>query len=144
MVLEGFFNTIFGKVIEASPLGGLVLVAFILTLLSSLAYKWLTDQEKMKSLKEELKEHQKMMKESKDNQERLDLQKKAMDKNLQYLTHSFKPLLVTFIPFLIVFNWLRGAYSPLGPLIGPLNWIIVYLVASVLFSIIIRKVLKVH
>ncbi|MBU0471435.1 MAG: DUF106 domain-containing protein [Nanoarchaeota archaeon] len=40
-----------------------------------------------------------------------------MDKNMQYMKHSFKPTLYTFIPIIIIFGWLNAhmAYLPITP-----------------------------
>ena len=65
MVLDGFFNFIFGFAINLGPPWSIVIIAFILTLLITLAYKYLTDQDKMKELKTQLKSVQKEIKDNK-------------------------------------------------------------------------------
>jgi len=52
---------------------------------------------------------------------------------------SFKPMFVTIIPFLLLFMWLRGIYTPV---MGS-SWIWYYLGFSVVSSMILRKIMKV-
>lgn len=128
-----------------SPLGTLLILSLLITLITTLVYKWLTNQELMKSLREEIKGFQREMKDHKDNPSKaMEIQKKSMEKNIKYMMHSFKPMLVTFIPLLLIFGWLRRIYGDAGPLIFGLSWIWVYIISTVIFSIIIRKALKVH
>src|SRR3989344_6433721 len=145
-MLDGFFNSIFGGIIDKSPLGGLVLVSFILTLLITVAYKYLTDQELMKSLKQEIKDFQKEMKEFKhDPSKVMELQKKDMEKNMKYMVQSFKPTLFTLIPLIIIFGWLKNVYTvQTVSFIGITSWFWLYIIFSLVFSIVLRKVLKVH
>lgn len=145
-MFDSFFNAIFGSLIAKSPLGGLILVCFLLTLLMTVAYKYLTDQELMKSLKQEIKDFQKEMKELKDNPSKMmEIQKKAMEKNMKYMMHSFKPMLFTFIPLIIIFGWLRNVYTTQTvSFIGITSWFWIYIIFSVGFSMILRKLLKVH
>lgn len=145
MVLDSFFDLMFKWAIEIDPLFGIIFIAFILTLLITLAYKYMTDQEFMKKTKQEIKDVQKEMKDNKqDHKKVMELQKHAMEKNMKYMMQSFKPMLITFIPIIIIFGWLRKTYEPIGPVLFGLSWIWGYIIFSIVFSIIIRKLLKVH
>jgi uncharacterized membrane protein (DUF106 family) len=156
MVLDSFFNSIFGPLIKAVGYRwSLVIISFILTLLITLAYKVLTKQELMKSLKAELKLLQQELKKVKDHPEKFTrINKQLMEKNLQYFKQSLKPMAITFIPIIIVFGWMRKTYLPTGdlfswgfsiPFFGTgFGWLMTYIVTSIIFSIIIRKLLKVH
>jgi len=109
MVLDSFFNSVFGGVIESSPLGGLIFISFVLTLLITLAYKFMTDQKLMKSVKEDMKSIRKQMKEFKDEPDKvMELQKKSMEMSMSQMKNSFKPMLITFIPLIIFFGGLWG------------------------------------
>ena len=146
MVLENFFNSIFGWAIEAGPLGGLIFISFVLTFLITLSYKYMTDQELMKSVKAEMKEIRKQMKEFKDDPSKvMELQKKSMDKSMVQMKNSFKPMLITFIPLIIIFGWLRGVYAEeVVKFLWIDSWLWIYIIFSIIFSIIVRKLLKVH
>ena len=156
MVLDGFFNWAFGPLI--SLLGfrwSLIAISFLLTLFITLVYKVATNQNLMKSLKAELKDLQKEVKKLKDNPEKMvKVNKQLMEKNLQYMKHSMKPMLFTFIPIIIIFGWMRNTYLPAGnlfewgfslPLFGTgFGWLMTYILSSIVFSMIIRRMLKVH
>ncbi|RLG10826.1 hypothetical protein DRN69_08545 [Candidatus Pacearchaeota archaeon] len=117
----------------------------------TLIYKYATNQQEMKRLKDELKELQKKAKEHKNEPEKvLEIQKELASKNLEYMKHSFKPMIYTFIPIIIVFWWLKGLYQDFGtiltiPFVGwGLNWIWTYIIFSFIFSLIVRKAVKVY
>jgi uncharacterized membrane protein (DUF106 family) len=77
----------------------------------------MTDQKKMKEMKEQITDYQKKMKETKDTKKMLEIQRKAMDVNMKYMMQSMKPTLITFIPLIFVFAWLNTSmgYYPLMP-----------------------------
>ena len=96
----------------------ILLVAFLISLIMTLVYKYTTDQDRMKFLRTELKKTQEDMKKAKDNPAQfMKIQKKAMEYNLEYMRASFKPTLYTFVPIIIVFAWLNSSlmYEPLHP-----------------------------
>ena len=146
MIFDSFFNAVFGFIINWDPLGGLIFLSFVITLVVTVAYKYLTDQEVMKSLKAELKEIQKEIKEAKnDTAKMMELNKRSMEKNMQYMMKSFKPTFITLIPILIIFNWLRNVYNGLElNFLGIQSWIWIYIIFSIVFSIILRKLMRVH
>jgi len=155
MVLDGIFNFIFWFAIKLGEPWDIIIIALILTFLITLAYKYLTDQEAMKSLKSKLKDIQKEIKENKDQPDKImGLQKTLMETNLKYMKHSLKPMLFTFLPIIIIFNWIRTLHPqtqilinlPIKlPLIGSgLGWLGTYIISSIIFSMIIRKVFKIH
>lgn len=125
----------------------LFIVSLILTGIITLAYKYLTNQTKMRELKEEMKNMQKSMKEMKDKPDKMmAMQKETMKKNMEYMKHSMKPTLFTFLPIIIIFGWLRGYYDALGnpQVFLGLTWIWVYIIFSLVISIALRKVLKIY
>ena len=145
MVLDSFFNSIFGWFIEKSPLGGLLFISLVLTFLTTLSYKFFTDQVKLKQVKDDMTSLREKMKEHKsDPKKMMEFQKLSLEKSFEQMKHQIKPLLITMIPLIIIFGWLRKTYQPYGDLIGPLGWLGVYFISSVIFSIIIRKLMKVY
>lgn len=144
-MLNSFFNAIFGFLINWNPLTGLLVISLILTLITSLSYKFLTDQKELKSQKEIIGNLQKEIKSLKnDPKKMMEKQKEIMDINFKMMKHNIKPMLITFIPLLIIFGWLRTTYDPIGKLIFGLSWFWIYLISAILFSIVIRKVLKIY
>ena len=106
------------QILTIDPLILIIAVSFIVTLITVLAYKFFTNQAKMKELKDGIKDHQKEMKLHKgDSKKLMEIQGKAMQKNMEYMKHSFKPMIFTFLPIIIIFGWLNShlAYSPILP-----------------------------
>ena len=128
------------------PLSGVIIVAFIITLLTTLVYKYFTDQEALKKIKEDHKLLQEEMKNNKDNPKRMaELQKEMLQKGLlEPMKHQLKPLLITFIPFILIFGWLRETYQAVGDIFIGLGWFGTYIIFSIIFSMILRKVMKVY
>jgi len=146
MVLEGFFDTVFGPIMNVGYPLNIIIMSLILTLIVTLIYKYTTNQTKMKELKDEIKKAQGEIKLNKDNPAKMmEIQKTAMEKNLTYMKHSLVPMLITFIPLIILFGWLRGYFAEAGNLkFMGLSWIWMYLISSIIMSIAIRKILKVY
>lgn len=146
MVFDNFFQSIFGWAIEWSPVGGLIIICFILTLLITLVYKYMTNQNLLKSIKKDMKDIRHNMKEFRsDPQKMMELQKISMEKSMQQMKNTFKPMLVTFIPLILIFGWLRVQYVGLEiNFIGITSWLLIYIICSIIFSMFLRKVLKVH
>jgi len=118
MVLESILNPIFGPLLNLPPFWAVLIIAFVIALLITLVYKWMTDQHLMKSLKDEIKTFQQQMKEFKhDPKKVMDIQKRAMQTNMKYMMHSMKPTLITFLPIIIIFGWLHAniAFEPIMP-----------------------------
>lgn len=120
--LDPIFNPVFQPVLNYSPHYGpliaLIILAFIISLLITIVYKYFTNQEEMKRLKDQQKEFQNKMKELRSNpEEMMKKQKEAMKVNFEYMKHSFKPTLITMIPIIIIFSWMSAhfAYEPIYP-----------------------------
>lgn len=148
MVLDGIFNPTLGWVLDTLPSPwGLLALSILLTLLMTLAYKYFTDQNLMKSLKEEMKAMQGEVKGMKDQPDKMMAkQKDLMDKNLKYMKQSFKPMLITFLPMIVIFGWLKGYYTLKGnpDILFGLSWLWAYIIFSVVMSFALRKLFKVH
>lgn len=126
------------ELMTGNPKVSIAVFSVIVTLLSTLAHKWLTNQEHLKSLKKRQKEIQKELRGCKDECLMKELNSEMMKLTGVMFKSSMKPMFVTIIPFLILFAWLRGVYTPVLS-----SWIWYYIGYSVVASIILRKVLKV-
>lgn len=96
----------------------IIIISFLISLLSTLVYKWVTDQNKLKRIKKEVKELQADMKKHKNDQKKMmKIQQEMLSKNGEMMKQSFKPMLFTIIPLFIVFGWMSAtlAYQPLLP-----------------------------
>ena len=104
MVLENIF------LLKIPSFWAILIISFVITLLTTLVYKFTTDQKKMKKLKEDMKEYQKKIKylSKTDPQKAMSIQQEAMKQNMEYMKHSFRSTLYTFIPIIIIFGWLNA------------------------------------
>ncbi|MFH1849576.1 MAG: EMC3/TMCO1 family protein [archaeon] len=117
-MFESFINPLLAPLLDLPPLASITIIALGISILITLVYRWMTDQDLMKSLKDEMKKLQKEMKELKhDPKKMMAVQKQAMEKNMKYMMHSMKPTLITFLPIIIIFGWLNGhlAFHPIAP-----------------------------
>jgi uncharacterized membrane protein (DUF106 family) len=97
--------------------------------------KYFTNQTRMK----ELKEIQKACRiKLKDNRYDEKAQKQMMECSMELMKHSFKPLLISFIPLIIFFWWIRGIYTVVLP-----GWLWWYIPSGIISSIVLRRALKI-
>ena len=123
----------------ANPKLSIIALSFLVTLGMTLVTKYVTDQNRMKELKELQKACQIKLKDNKGNPEKMaEIQKEIMSCSMELMKHSFKPMLFTMIPLLILIYWVRGIYTDVLS-----TWIWWYIGAGLVSSIVLRKVLKV-
>ncbi len=128
----------FLEVIIQNPKISLIIISGLVTLISTMVTKYLTNQTHLRSLKERQKVIQKEIKNHKPGEKLFEeLQNEMLQISMTMMKSSFKPMFITFIPFLILFYWIRGTYSELLS-----GWIWYYLGSSIVFSMIYRKVFK--
>jgi len=148
------FGVILGKLLnpllaKLGPLGFVVFISLLVSLVTVIVYKYTTDQILMKSIKEDLDKLNKKMREHKaDSQKMMQVQKEMWSKQMTMMKHSFTSTIYTFIPIIILFSWLNanmGTYGKILPL-GFVNfgWLGSYILFAILFSMILRKILKVY
>lgn len=104
--------------LRLGPFWAVVVLSFLISLLIVVVYKFFTNQEEMKRLKDQQKEFQQQMKGMKDQPgEMMKVQKEAMGVSMQYMKHSFKATLITMLPVLLIFGWMNGhlASEPIFP-----------------------------
>ena len=125
------------EIIQNNPRIAIIILSFIVTLFITIITYFMTDRDRMKEIRERQKELRKEMKQCRDNPEKmLELNKKLMEDMPEQLKHSMKPMMITFIPIIIFFGWLRATFA-LTAIAG--TWFWWYIGFSILFSIVIRK-----
>ena len=78
-MFENLLNPLLNPLLGLHPLFSLIILSFFISLIITLVYKAMTDQDLMKQLKAETKEFQKEMKELKDHPKKMmAVQKKSM------------------------------------------------------------------
>ena len=127
--------------INSNPKVSIVAVSFLVTLVMTLVTKYFTDQTRMKEIKDIQKSHQAKLKENKgDIEAQKKIQKEMMESSMELMKHSFKPLLITFLPLILFFYWIRGIFLETAIASTWLWWYIGVAIAS---SIVLRKILNV-
>ncbi|MCF7861126.1 EMC3/TMCO1 family protein [Candidatus Woesearchaeota archaeon] len=112
-------DAIFAPVLLLDPIWAIIIASLLISIMSTMAYKLMTNQELMKKLKGDIKKHQDEMKGYKDNPEKMmSIQKKAMDVNMKYMAQSMRPTLITFPIIILLLPWLSSHYSynPIAPM----------------------------
>ncbi len=141
------FDAALGPIFKLPEPYGLLVVSLIVVLISTLIIKYMTDQKAIKGLRDEMKSLQAEMKKHKEDPKKFaEMQKKSMQKTMEQFKHNFKPMLITMIPFLLLFTWLRTYYTALGnpDVLFGLSWFWSYFIFTMVLSLVLKKVLRVH
>jgi len=125
---------------------GMLALIFIISLFITLLQKYATDQETLKELKKEQKILQGEMKKFKEHPEKLmELQKKQFEFIPQTMKLSMRPIIFSGVPLILFFRWFQDVFSLMGDykFFGILGWFGFYLITSIIFNMVLRKILKV-
>ncbi len=97
----------------------ILIVSLVVTLLTTLIYKFATNQSELKRIREEMKKHQdEIKKHSKANPKKaMEIQKKVMSLSGEQMKHSFSSMIYTFLPVILIFGWMSSslAFAPILP-----------------------------
>ena len=99
----------------------IALVSILVSLVSALVRKATIDTEKLKYSRQQMKEHQKKLQEAqkKGDEKAMMKSQEEMSKHMMaQMSQSFKPMLITLVPFLLVFNYLSTNYGDLNPTVN--------------------------
>ena len=138
------------QVLAQSSAVEILLISFALAVMSGMATKIFLGEEG-RAARQKLNDLQKEMKEAQKKGDAKKLQKlqgEMMTSMMDSFRHQFKPMLVTFIPFLLIFWWLSGNYGRVGaqPMVEIFGYVIYwfgwYFICIMVFSIPINKLLK--
>jgi uncharacterized membrane protein (DUF106 family) len=125
-------------IIIANPRISIVVFAGIVSLFISFVNHLVLDKDKVRTSKAKQKELRLKMKEHKhDTTKVMKYQKEMMSDSMENMKHSFKPMLITMLPILVVFYWIKGIFT--GILEG---WIWWYIISAIVFSLVFRKLFK--
>ena len=125
------------ELIQNNPRISMIVISFLVTLFITIVTYFMTDKVRMKELRDKQKRLKEEIKKHRDNpQKMMELNKQMMEDMPEQLRHSFKPMLVTIIPMMLLWTWLKGVYT-ITPIAS--TWFWWYLGASLVSSIILRK-----
>jgi len=123
-----------------NPKIAILLLSLFVTIITTIVNYFLTDRELMRKIKEKQKGLRQEMKLHKGNpQKMMEINQKMMEDFPIQMKQSFKIMLITMVPLFIFFNWLRSSFAATDL---ASSWFWWYLVASLVFSIALRKLFK--
>lgn len=153
--VHSVFDPSLGALLNYNLNAGFLMIVGFLTLVTVLLQKYTTDQATIKELKEEQKLLQSEMKKYRDHPEKfMEFQKQSMEASFKIMPLIMRPIMYTAVPFILLFRWfgdyftsitaeIYGTFSTQGVALLP-SWIWAYLLTSIFFSIVFRKMFKVH
>lgn len=133
----------------------IIVISFIVTLFQTLVYKKLSDQKRIKELKERQKEIRKELKQA-TGKKLEELNKEILSLSAELMKLSLIPSIVTLLPLLLVLWFLKNSYTAVGigniiswganlPIVGSgAGWLLSFIVFSIIFNILLRKLMKVY
>jgi uncharacterized membrane protein (DUF106 family) len=125
---------------------GMLIIIIIISLITTLVQKYGTDQETLKQMKKEQKELNKEMQKYKEHPEKLlEFQKKQLEFMPKMMKLSMRPIIFTAVPFILLFRWFYDFFATTGNVkfFGLLSWFWFYLIMTLIFSSVFRKVFDV-
>ena len=117
-MVYGALNSIFNPILAmdpnpTNPALTVLIIAFIVSLITTIANKFLVDQEKMNEIQERNKNFQRELRDAQkrgDGKKIAELQAKQsemMQDQTAMMSNQFKPMIVTFVPIILIFFWMR-------------------------------------
>ena len=111
-------NAIFNPILAldpnpTNPALTVLIIAFIVSLITTIANKYLVDQDEMNAIQERNKAFQKELRDAQkrgDGKKIAELQARQtemMQEQTAMMSNQFKPMIVTFVPILLIFFWMR-------------------------------------
>ena len=119
-MVYGALNAVFNPILAtdpnpANPALTVFIVAFIVSLITTIANKYLVDQDEMNDVQAKMKEFQSELREAQkkgDGKRVAELQAQQSDMmqmQSKMMTSQFKPMIVTFVPIILIFFWMRSS-----------------------------------
>ncbi|MCK9597222.1 EMC3/TMCO1 family protein [Candidatus Pacearchaeota archaeon] len=126
---------------------GFVILILIITLITTLFQKYTTDQETIRDMKKQQKEmNMEMKKLEAGSQKYMEMQKKQLELLPKMFKLNIRPMIFTAIPLILLFRWFMDFFNVLNnpKFFNFFSWFWYYLILSIIFSTILRKILKVE
>ncbi len=128
------------ELVQQNPRIAIIIMALIVSFFVSLINYFFLDKERMREIKAKQKALREEAKQHHGNPEKLmEINKEIMGQSMEMMRHSFKPMLITIVPILLFFSFMKGLF--VNTEIAK-TWIWWYIGGSILGSIIFRKILK--
>lgn len=144
------------SVFGLDPAIEILLFSIMISIVSALLNKKLVNQDRMTEIKKKIKDFQTRYNEAKKSGDQNlikkleEEQKEVLGLTKEMMSNSFKPLLYTFLPFMILLYFLSSAYGSLGNIMTlpifnwELNWLWWYILVSVATAIVFELIYKTY
>ena len=120
----------------------IALIAIAISLGSAIVNKKVVDQKRNKEIQKQVSDFQKRYNEAKKKGDKEQIaklekeQKEVMALSMELMKNSFKPMLYTFVPIIVIFFFLSSMYAGTGnvvdvPVIGMLSWFWWYFLVAI-------------
>ena len=93
-----------------NPAFSILIIAFLVSLISNLAVKYLQNSEKISEIRQELDKHNRRLKEARENNDTEKLEQNQthiLKLQSELMINSFKPMIVTYLPIILMIGWMR-------------------------------------
>lgn len=99
------------------PLFSILFISVGVSLLTTIIYKFTTNQRLMKEIREDVKRMQAEARSTKEPGKAAQLQKDMMKRSMQQFSAQTKSMIITLIPLFMLFGWMGShlAYEPINP-----------------------------
>jgi uncharacterized membrane protein (DUF106 family) len=116
----GVLNAIFNPILAmdpnpTNPALTVLIIAFFVSLITTVANKYLVDQDELNEQQAKMKEFNSRLRDAQkrgDGKEVAKLQAEQMElmgDQTAMMTNQFKPMIVTFVPIILIFFWMRSS-----------------------------------
>ena len=132
----------FMDLIVAYPRTSIIIISLAIALVITLINSIFMNKERMREIKKRQKELQKEIKEHQkagNHTKVMELNKEMFSFVGETFKHSLTPMLITIVPILILFGFIRSVYSTT---IIASTWFWWYLLGAIIGSMVFRKVFK--
>lgn len=143
---ETILNPTVGTLLNWNLTWGMTLIILIIAIFMTLVQKYATDQKELTRMKKEQKEvGEKLKKMDRTSKEYQELSMQSISSMGPMMKLSMRPIIYTGIPFILLFRWFMDYFSAFESFrfFGFLSWFWFYLLGSIIFSSILRKIFKV-
>ncbi|MBI2141234.1 DUF106 domain-containing protein [Candidatus Woesearchaeota archaeon] len=103
-------------VLNLPPLAAIFVISVLVSAITTVVYKYTTNQKMLKEIKDEVKGMQAEIRTTKEPGRAAQLQKDMMKRSMQQMNSSWKSMLVTIVPLFLLFGWMQThlAYNPIN------------------------------
>jgi uncharacterized membrane protein (DUF106 family) len=143
--VHSVLNPTAGAILKWNLTWGMAFLVFLISLFMTLVQKYTTDQKTIREMKEEQKKLQEQLKKVQPgSKEHNELSMKSMKFLGPMFKLSLRPIIYTAIPIILLFRWFIDYFALDNfKFFGIFTWFWFYLLGSIIFSSILRKVMNV-